>query len=66
MHQEGSMPIKGYFMESLEAKMVPARRTLNDEELVRYIMERLDYELTPFVSTLVARSNHISKSEFHA
>jgi hypothetical protein len=66
MHQEGYMPIRGYFVKSLEAKMAPARRTLNDEELVRYIMERLDYELTPFVHTLVVQSNHISKYEFHA
>jgi hypothetical protein len=53
-------------MEGLWDEMVATKRTLEDEELIKYIIADLDEEYTPLVTDICARAEPISLSEFYA
>jgi hypothetical protein len=46
--------------------MAATGRTLEDKELIKYIINGLDEEYTPPVSTICARAEPISLSEFYS
>jgi hypothetical protein len=66
--QKGSMTISEYIakMKSLADEMASAGKALEDEELVSYIMVRLDFDYNPIISTMVARVEPILVSELYA
>jgi hypothetical protein len=53
-------------MKALGDEMAAAGRTLEDEELIEYIIAGLDEEYTPLVSAICARAEPISLSEFYS
>jgi hypothetical protein len=65
---KGNLPVTEYFskMKALRDEMTAAGRTLEDEELIKYIIAGLDEEYTPLVSTICARTEPISLGEFYA
>jgi hypothetical protein len=66
--QKGSMTISEYIakMKSLADEIASTGKTLEDEELVSYIMAGLDFDHNPIVSTMVARVERISVGELYA
>lgn len=65
MTQKGSQSITEYVgkMHALGDEMRAARRTIEDDELVEYILTGLDYEFNPVVSALLARTEPVSVNE---
>jgi hypothetical protein len=59
---KGDMSVTEYFgkMKALGDEMKAVGRSLDDEELVEYIITGLDEEYTPLVSALCARVEPIS------
>jgi hypothetical protein len=53
-------------MRSLSDKMAASGRTLDDEELVEYILIGLDQEYDPIVSAIITRTTSVSLSELYA
>jgi hypothetical protein len=53
-------------MRSLSDKMAASERTLDDEELVEYILIGLDQEYDPIVSAIITRTTSVSLSELYA
>jgi hypothetical protein len=65
--RKGNLSAMGYFskMKALGDEMAAVGRPLDDEELIEYIITSLDEEYTPLVSTICARAELISLSEFY-
>jgi hypothetical protein len=57
--RKGNLSVTEYFskMKSLGHEMAAAGRTLEDEELIKYIIAGLDEEYTPLVSTIWQEPN---------
>jgi hypothetical protein len=53
-------------MRSLHDEMTTAGRTLEDEELVEYILTGIDPEYDPMVSPVIVRNTPISVSELYS
>jgi glutathionylspermidine synthase len=66
--QKDDMSISEYItkMKSLADEMAYAKKKVNDEELVSYILEGLDEEYNPVVSSLLARVEPVSVAEAHS
>jgi hypothetical protein len=62
------MSAMDYFnkMKALGDEMAAVGRPLDDEELIEYIITRLDEDNTPLVSVICARAKPISLSEFYS
>lgn len=62
--QKSNMMIAGYVgkMEALGDKMASTGKPLDDEEMVSYILTRLDVDYNPIVSAIVARVEPIIMS----
>jgi hypothetical protein len=63
--RKGNLSAMDYFnkMKVLGDEMVVAGRPLDDEELIEYIITKLDEEYTPLVSVICARVEPISLIE---
>jgi hypothetical protein len=63
----GNLPVTEYLskMKSLGDEMAAVVRTLEDEELIEYIIAGLDEEYIPLVSDICAKAEPISLSEFY-
>jgi hypothetical protein len=63
-----NMSAMDYFnkMKALDDEMAAVGRPLDDEELIEYIITRLDEDNTPLVSVICARAKPISLSEFYS
>jgi hypothetical protein len=66
--QKGSMSVAGYVnkMRSLRDEMTAAGRTLEDEELVEYILTNIGPEYDPIISAVIARQTPVSVSEVYS
>lgn len=64
---KGSSTIGEYFskMKGLADEMASAGHRLEDEELISYILTRLDMEYNPMVSTVAAHVEPISVGELY-
>jgi hypothetical protein len=66
--QKDDMSISEYItkMKSLADEMTSAKKKVDDEELVSYILAGLDEEYNPVVSALLARVEPVSIAEAHS
>ena len=66
--QKGSMTTVAYFtkMKKLADDLASARKPLEDEELVSYLLVGLDIDYNPLVSSIVTRSETISVSDLYS
>lgn len=66
--KKGSSSVAEYYskMKCLADEMVAARKALGDEELVSYIITRLEEDYNPLVSAVLARSDPMSPSELYS
>lgn len=66
--QKGNMSVAEYIgkMKTLVDEMASAGKTLDDEELVSYILAGLDIDYNPLVSSIAARVEPISISDLYA
>lgn len=53
-------------MRTLGDEMVAARKPIEDDELLTYILTSLDIEFNPVVTSLLARKESITVSEAHS
>jgi hypothetical protein len=65
--RKDDMSISEYItkMKSLADEMTSAKKKVDDEELVSYILAGLDEEYNPMVSALLARVKQVSVTEAH-
>jgi hypothetical protein len=63
-----NMSAMDYFnkMKALDDEMTAVGMPLDDEELIEYIITRLDEDNTPLISMICARAKPISLSEFYS
>jgi hypothetical protein len=68
MTQKGNMSVVEYMnkMRSLGDEMAVAGRTLEDEELVEYILTGIGPEYDPIVSVVIARTTPVTISELYS
>jgi hypothetical protein len=66
--QKGNMTISEYFTKtkSLADEMASVGKALEDEELVSYIMAKLDFDFNPIMYAMVAHVEPISVGELYA
>jgi hypothetical protein len=66
--QKGNMSISEYIakIKPFVDEMAPARKGLEDEELVSYILAGLDFDYNPIVSAIVAHVEPISVGELYS
>ena len=66
--QKGTMTVPEYFgkMKGYTDEMVASGKPLDDEELVSYILNNLDIDYNPLVSTILGRVESISVSKLYA
>lgn len=68
MTRKGNLSISEYVtkMKALADEMASARKPIDEEELVSYILAGLDEEYNPVVSALVAQKDSVSVGEAYS
>ena len=63
--KKGGMTTAAYFnkMRSIKDELAAAGKPVNDDEVVSHILNGLDYDYNPFVSSMLSRVEPISLSD---
>jgi hypothetical protein len=66
--KKGNMSMSQYFtkMKGLADELATSRKILDDEEIVSYILNGLDSDYTPLVSSIMSRLEPVSVNELYA
>jgi hypothetical protein len=66
--KKGNMTMSQYFtkMKGLADELAASGKTLDDEEIVSYILNSLDSDHTPFVSSIMSQLEPITVNELYA
>jgi hypothetical protein len=66
--KKGNMSMSPYFtkMKGLVDELAASGKTLDDEEIVSYVLNGLDSNHTPFVSSIMSRLEPVSVNELYA
>ncbi|XP_072146538.1 uncharacterized protein [Setaria viridis] len=66
--KKGSLTTAAYFnkMQNIKDELASAGVTVNDDEVVAHILNGLDFDYHPFVSSMMGRSGDLSLSELYS
>ena len=66
--KKGNMTTAAYFnkMTSIRDELAAVGKAVDDEEMVQFIMNGLDFDYNPLVSSILGRSDSISLSDLYS